>query len=323
MSIVTTLVNLIIFPGFLFLSFYSLICEYVDRKIYARLQNRVGPPFFQPFADFWKLLAKEEVVPRRADRGMFVGLPVFGIAAVLTAFIYIPIYSANSVYPFTGDIIVVTYLLTLPALVFFLAGWHSSNLFGIIGSQRLLTQLFGYEVPFFLAILSPVLITGEWTLSSTVLYQLKHTWLIFWLPLSFIVAIVALVGKLERVPFDIPTAEQEIVAGPFTEYSGCGLALMRLMINMEMVAGAGLMAVLFMGGFHIPGVHLTGIAGIIMGLIAFVIKTLIIVFILATIRALFARLRIEQMVNMCIKWLVPIAIIQLIIIVWIKYRGVI
>lgn len=323
MDIVITLINLIVFPGFIFLSAYSLICEYFDRKIYAKLQNRVGPPFFQPFADFWKLLAKEEVVPRRADRKMFIGLPIFGTAAVITAFIYIPIYSAKSVFPFTGDIIVVTYLLTLPALVFFLAGWHSSNFFGIIGSMRLLTQLFGYEVPFFLAILSPVLITGEWTLSSTVAYQLKHVWLIFWLPLSFIVAIVALVGKLERVPFDIPTAEQEIVAGPFTEYSGTGLALMRLMIDMEMVAGAGLIAVLFMGGFHMPGVHLPGIAGIIMGLIAFIIKTLIVVFILATIRALFARLRIEQMVNVCIKWLVPLAIIQLIIIVWIKYRGAI
>jgi NADH-quinone oxidoreductase subunit H len=257
-----------------------------------------------------------------ADRKMFTAIPVFGIAAVVTAFIYIPVWSAESVYPFTGDIIVVAYLLTLPALLLFLAGWHSTNPFAAVGGFRVLTQLFGYEVPFLLAILSPALIAGVWSLSGIVNYQLDHVWLICWLPLSFIVAIISLVGKLERIPFDIPSAEQEIVAGPLVEYSGGRLALMRLMVNIEMVAGAALISALFLAGFDIPGVHLSGIPASIVGFLAFVIKTLFIVFILACIRALFARLRIDQMVTVCLKWLAPIAIVQLLIAVSLKFAGV-
>ena len=322
MNVGIAIVNLIVFPGFIFLFFYSLFCEFIDRKVYARLQNRVGPPLYQPWADFFKLLSKEGLVPERADRKMFTAVPIFGIAAVTTAFLYIPIWSANSVYPFTGDIIVVAYLLTLPALLLFLAGWHSANPFATVGGFRVLTQLFGYEIPFFLAILSPALVTGAWNLSDIVNYQLGHVWFICWLPLSFIVAIASLVGKLERIPFDIPTAEQEIVAGPLVEYSGGRLALMRLMVNIEMVAGAALISVLFLAGFDIPGVHLLGVSAAVVGFIAFVIKTLLIVFILSCIKALFARLRIEQMVTICLKWLAPIAMVQLLIAVGLKFWGV-
>jgi len=322
MSTATAVFNLIVFPGFIFIVFYSLLCEFVDRKAYARFQNRVGPPLFQPWADFWKLLSKEDLVPKEADKRMFTAVPILGIAAVVTAFLYIPIWSAKSVYPFTGDIIVVAYILTLPVLLLFLAGWHSTNLFGVVGGFRVLTQLFGYEVPFFLAILSPALVTGVWGLENIVEYQLHHVWFICWLPLSFIVAIVSLVGKLERIPFDIPTAEQEIVAGPLVEYSGGRLALMRLMVDVEMVAGAALISVLFLGGFDIPGVHLDGFSASVVGFVSFVIKTMAIVFILACIKALFARLRIEQMVTMCLKWLAPIAILQLLIIVGLKFAEV-
>jgi NADH-quinone oxidoreductase subunit H len=322
MTAATAVFNLIVFPGFIFLFFYSLFCEFVDRKLYARFQNRVGPPVFQPWADFWKLMSKEGLVPRQADRIMFTAVPILGIASVIAAILYIPIWSADSVYPFMGDIIVVAYLLTLPALLLFLAGWHSTNPFGIVGGFRVLTQLFGYEVPFFLAILTPALVTGIWTMSDIVQYQLGHVWFILWLPLSFIVAIVSLVGKLERIPFDIPTAEQEIVEGPLVEYSGGRLALLRLMVDVEMVAGAALVSALFLGGFDIPGVHLEGFPASVVGFVAFIAKTLSIVFILAAIKSLFARLRIEQMVNMCLKWLAPIALVQLLVVVALKAADV-
>ena len=203
-----------------------------------------------------------------------------------------------------------------------MAGWHSTNPFGTIGGIRALTQLFGYEVPFFLAILSPALVTGIWGLSDIVNYQLGHVWFICWLPLSFVVAVVSLVGKLERIPFDIPSAEQEIVAGPLVEYSGARLALTRLMVNIEMVAGAALISALFLGGFDIPGVHLLGIPASVLGFLVFIIKTLFIIFLLACAKALFARLRIEQMVTMCLRWLAPIAMVQLLIVVGLKFGGV-
>ena len=322
MNVGISILYLIVFPGFIFLFFYSLFCEFVDRKVVARLQSRVGPPLYQPWADFFKLISKEELVPAGADRKIFTAVPIFCIAAVVTAFIYIPIWSSSSVYPFTGDIIVVAYLLTLPALFLFLAGWHSANPFGTIGGFRVLTQLFGYEVPFLLAILTPALVAGIWSLSDIVQYQISHVWFVCLLPLSFIVAIISLVGKLERVPFDIPIAGEEIGAGPLAEYSGGKLALMRLMVNIEMVAGAALISVLFLGGFSIPGVHLSGVSASIVGFVAFIIKTLLIVFILACIKAFYARLRIDQMVTICLKWLVPIAVIQLLIVVGLKFGGI-
>ena len=316
-----SVVYILVFPGFVFLFFYSLFCEFIDRKAYARLQNRVGPPIFQPFADFFKLLSKEELIPERADRKMFSVLPLIGIASVLTAFMYIPVWGPSSPLPFTGDIVVVVYLLSIPTLLLFMAGWHSTNLFATIGGVRALTQLFGYEVPFLLAMLSPALITGVWRISDIVSYQVNHIWFIGYLPLALVVGIIALVGKLERIPFDIPEAETEIVAGPLTEYSGRRLALFRLMINIEMVAGAALIAALFLGGYSMPGVTLTGVAASVAGFFAFVGKTLAIVFVLAIIKALFARLRIEQMVSMCLKWLAPLLIAQLLIAVGLKYLG--
>lgn len=130
-----TLVNLfeiMVFPGFIFLSLYALLVEFVDRKLYARFQNRVGPPWFQPLADFIKLLGKETIVPLEADARMFRVIPLFSLAAVCTAFLYIPIWGVKSMFPFNGDAIVVLYLLTIPTLTFFLAGWYSSSLFACL-----------------------------------------------------------------------------------------------------------------------------------------------------------------------------------------------
>jgi len=312
---------LIVFPGFLFFFVFSLLSEYIDRKVTARLQRRVGPPFYQPWADFYKLMSKEDLTPKRADKNMFTALPIFGVAAVTTAFIYIPLWSAKSLYPFTGDIVVVIYLLSLPALILFLAGWHSTNVFGTIGSSRTATQLFGYEVPFLLVLLSPALVTGTWSFSGIVNYQVEHTWFIVYLPLSFIVAIISLAGKLERTPFDIPHAAQEIIGGSFTEYSGARLALMHLMLNMELFAGSALIAALFLGGFDYIGV-ISGFAGSVIGFVVFLIKTFFILFILICIKAAFARIKIDQFINMSLRWLAPMAVIQLIIVVGLKFVGV-
>jgi len=312
---------LIVFPGFISLFLFSLLCEYIDRKVTARLQSRVGPPFYQPWADFIKLISKESLVPTMADRKRFTAIPIFGIAAVVTAFIYIPLWSTKSPFPFTGDIVVVIYLLSLPTLLLFLAGWHSTNVFGTIGATRGITQLFGYEVPFLLALLSPALVTGIWSLSGILNYQVEHTWFIAYLPLSFIVAIISLGGKLERIPFDIPHAAQEIAGGPFTEYSGARLALMHLMLDMELFAGSALIAALFLGGFDYIGV-MPGLAGSVVGFVVFLIKTLIVLFILICIKAAFARIKIDQLINMSLKWLAPMALIQLLITVGLKFAGV-
>jgi NADH-quinone oxidoreductase subunit H len=296
---------ILVFPGFLFLCLAGWAVEFIDRKLYARLQNRIGPPWFQPFADFVKLISKEEIIPTEANPMMFKLMPVFALTAVLTAFMHIPLWGVTPLISFEGSVIVVVYLLTIPTIAFFLAGWHSSSLFSAIGAVRTLTQLFAYEVPLLLAILAPALIAHTWSLEGMAVFYNAHPLLVFPNLLGFIVGLVALQGKLERVPFDIPEAETEIVGGTFTEYSGRLLGLFRLAIDMEMVVGASLLAAVFLPF----GLGL----GPVIGFVLYLVKVLFVVFLLALLRTVTARLRIEQMVTFCWKVLAPAALFQILI----------
>jgi len=240
------LFNIVIFPGFLFLSVAGLAAEYIDRKLYARLQNRIGPPWFQPLADFIKLAAKEDIVPAEANPRMFKAMPIFALTATITAFFYIPLWRAQALYSFNGDLIVTIYLLTIPTLTFFLGGWYSTSLYSKIGAIRSLTQLFAYEVPLLMCVLAPALLANTWSLSEMALFYGRHPW--YWALnlIGFAISIIALLGKLEKVPFDIPEAETEIVGGTFTEYSGRLLALFKLSIDIETIVGASLVAAVYL-----------------------------------------------------------------------------
>jgi NADH-quinone oxidoreductase subunit H len=279
--------------------------EYVDRKLYAKLQNRIGPPWFQPFADFVKLVSKEEIIPTEANPLMFKLMPVLALTAVLTAFMHIPLWSSKPIISFEGSVIVVVYLLTLPTLAFFLAGWSSSSLYSTIGAVRTLTQLFAYEVPLLLAVLAAALVAHTWSLGKMVEFYSAHPLLTVPNLIGFLVALVALQGKLERVPFDIPEAETEIVGGTFTEYSGRLLGLFRLAIDMEMVVGASLVSAVFLPF----GLNLGPVAGFVL----YLAKVLFVVFLLALLRTVTARLRIEQMVEFCWKFLAPAALFQILL----------
>jgi len=296
--------NILIFPGFLFLGAYALVMEFIDRKLYARLQNRQGPPWFQPLADFLKLIGKETIIPEDADKKVFVFLPILSLAAVTAAYLYIPIWRDTSLFPFEGDIIVILYLLTLPTLCFFLGGWYSTSVYATLGSVRVLTQLFSYEVPLFVALLAPALLAGTWSLSGITHYYAAHPlYILINLP-AFVVAVIACQGKLERVPFDLPEAETEIVSGAFVEYSGRLYAIFRMAIDSELVVLSSLIAALFLPFF-------TG--NVFVDFALYIAKTLAILFIFAVFRTIMARIRIEQMVAFCWKILMPLAMIQLII----------
>jgi len=299
------LFQILVFPGVIFLAVFGMFMEFVDRKVYARLQNRVGPPWFQPFADFIKLLGKEELIPEQANFRMFRLMPLFSFTSVATSFLYIPVWGTHSLLSFNGDVIVVLYLLTLPTLAFFIGGWYSTSLYARIGSVRTLTQLFAYEVPLFMGILASALLADTWSISEITLFYSRHPW--YWASniIGFAVSLVALLGKLEKVPFDIPEAETEIVAGAFTEYGGRHLAFFRLTLDIEMVVGCSLMAAVFLPfglGF-----------GMVWGFLVYLLKILFIVMLLSLARTLFARLRIDQMIVFCWKYLAPVALIQLLV----------
>ncbi|MDD4900390.1 MAG: NADH-quinone oxidoreductase subunit H [Candidatus Omnitrophica bacterium] len=299
------LFQILIFPGLTFLVIFSLFAEYFDRKLYARLQNRVGPPWFQPFADILKLLAKEELIPCEANPRMFKLAPLFAFTAAITAFLYIPLWQIKTLFSFNGDVLVVLYLLTIPTLSFFIGGWYSTSLFARIGSVRSMTQLFAYEVPLFMGILSSALLANTWNLKEIALFYSAHPW--FWLfnlP-GFCIALIALLGKLEKVPFDIPEAETEIVAGSFTEYSGKLFAFLKLTLDIEMVVGAALLAAVFFPF----GLQMNPFAGFVL----FLLKIIFIVFLLSLLRTVMARLRIDQMIDFCWKYLVPLAFVQILL----------
>jgi NADH-quinone oxidoreductase subunit H len=235
---------------------------------------------------------------------MFKMMPVFALASAICAFFYIPLYRQMALFSFNGDIIVVIYFLTVPTLSFFIGGWYSTSLYARIGSVRALLQLFSYEVPLFIGVLSCALLADSWSLSQINIFYNQHPG--YWLfnLIGFAVSLIALLAKLEKGPFDIPEAETEIVAGSFTEYSGRLLSFLRLTLDVEMVVGAALLAALFLPfGYGL---------GPAIGFLLFLVKILVIIALLSLCRTVFARLRIDQMIMFCWKYLVPFAILQLI-----------
>lgn len=283
MEIVSGITAMLFFPGGLFLLAIGLVYEWIDRKLLARYQNRVGPRWFQPLADVVKLLAKEEVIPEGVNARLFIGLPIIALAGGLTAALYVPMAGLSPAFSFPGDLIVTIYLLSLLTLCMGLAGANTLDRFSLVGATRTLTQLFSYEAPFLLALLGPAIAAGSWQISEILAYTESH-WLVFTQPLGFIVILIGLMGKLELPPFDAPEAETEIVAGALTEYSGRGLALFRLGKGVEMVIGLTLVAAFYLGGVANP--------------VWFLVKTLALLLLVAGLQALLVRLRIDQTVGL-------------------------
>lgn len=283
MQTINSLFTLLIFPGGLFLLTAGLAYEWIDRKLLAQFQNRIGPRWFQPLADVLKLLAKEEIIPEGVDARLFIGLPIVALAGGLTAALYVPLWGLSPAFSFPGDLIVTLYLLSLLTLCMGLAGANTMDRFSLVGATRTLTQLFSYEAPFLLALLGPAIAAQSWQIGEITAYAEGH-WMILTQPLGFIVIIIGLMGKLELPPFDAPEAETEIVAGALTEYSGRGLALFRLGKGIEMVTGLTLVAAFYLGGVANP--------------LFFLIKTLGLLFIVAGVQSLLARMRIDQTVGL-------------------------
>jgi len=310
MDVLIPVIYIAIFPGFVFLGIYSTIIQWVDRKLTAIMHNRVGPPIYQPIADFIKLISKEVIIPDNADVLMFKSLPYVAIASIIASILMIPVYSNNAIIRFQGDIIVVLYLLTIPTATFFLAGWSSTSPYSTIGSMRVMTQLFGYEIPLFLSVAGPCIIAGSWSVSDIAKFFTEHPSYIFLNIPALISALLASQGKLERVPFDAPHAKNEVVGGQFTEYSGRLLALFLLSIDIEMIVLAAFINAVFLGGvFKFSG---------FLGFIIFIIKTFFVCLVFVLFKVAMARVRVDQVVKFSWKYLVSLSIFQIFLNLYIK-----
>jgi len=238
---------LFLWPGLLGGSALAWLLLWIQRKLTARLQGRLGPPFYQPFFDFVKLLGKETVLPEGVSRRPLYALPLASAAAAIGALGVLPA-PGSPLGPLPGDLIVLLYLLEVPAVCEVLAGYGSRSLYGQLGSAREAILWLGYSLPFLAAVLS--LAIQAKSLSLRVLAGLPFGPVHLAAALAFLLALPA---RLKRNPFSIPNAEQEIVAGPLVEYSGAPLAIFELSHALELVALAGLFALLFFPSASAPG----------------------------------------------------------------------
>ncbi|OIO80921.1 MAG: hypothetical protein COW11_01570 [Candidatus Omnitrophica bacterium CG12_big_fil_rev_8_21_14_0_65_43_15] len=240
----------LIFPGFLFTAIIGLLLAWVDRKVTARLQWRVGPPWYQPFADFIKLMGKEVIIPKAGSVFVFLMAPVIGLIAVTLVSVILLLVLIAPGEGFGGDIIVALYLSAIPALSVIIGGFASRNSLASLGASREMKLMLSYELPFIIAVFVPVIISGG-IISFSALLDFQRQNGIFLnhisAVLAFVVSIMCAQAKLCLVPFDAPEAEAEIIAGGYIEYSGAALALFKLTRAMNLFVMPFFLTVIFMG----------------------------------------------------------------------------
>ena len=301
MNFFNVFLRIFIFPGFLFMLILALFLHWLDRKLIARFQGRVGPPWYQPLADLVKLFAKEDILPSGTNQYFAVLLPLISFASVLTASFYLPV-AIQSVPSFQGDFIVLMFLLSMPSLMYFLAGWVTQGVYSIIGGNRSLLQYFSYEVLFLLAMSGTAIASGSWALMDIRLTQIKETPYIFPQIIGFLLSLAGLIGKLKREPFDIPKAKSEVIAGALTEFSGKKLALWYLTIQLQTVVGLSFLIHCFFSGLWQMNT--------ISGFFIFVLLLVILQCVLSAISAIYARLRIDQLIHLNWHIFIPLTLLH-------------
>ncbi len=292
--------------GFILTAAIGLLASWIDRKVTARVQYRVGPPLLQPLIDIVKLLGKETLIPRGASRVTFLMAPVIGLTSVILVSTLLWVNNLNPTSSFLGDLIVVLYLLTLPSISIIMGGFAARNPLASLGASREMKLILGYELPFVLAVLVPVIKSNLSLRLGEILGFQAQNGVIAATPsgiLALVVAIMCMQAKLALVPFDIPEAETEITSGPLIEYSGTALAIYRLMKNMLLFTLPFFLIILFMGGLRYDGVHLLNGILKVVGLVALV----------TVIRNTNPRLRIDQAVKFFWGPMTVIAIIAVIL----------
>jgi NADH-quinone oxidoreductase subunit H len=297
-----------------------ILLVWLERKIIARMQDRIGPNRVGPFgllqtvADAVKLLSKEDIIPSRVDKVLFIIAPILVLAASLMAWAVIP--WSPGVVP--ADINVgVLFLLamgSMPVLGVIMAGWSSNNKYALLGGMRSAAQLISYEIPGVLAALVPVMLAGTMSLTGIVTmqentYPLQNWWYLFtpWGFLAFIVYVIAGIAETNRTPFDLIEAESELAAGFHTEYSGMRFALFFLAEYANIFAVSAIGSSLFLGGWAGPIPFLPSFGP---GIVWFLGKIFFMVFVFMWIRSTLPRLRYDQLMNFAWKRLLPLGLVD-------------
>lgn len=308
----TFLIQILIFPGFIFIIFLSFFFEWITRKLTGRIQNRLGPSYtgvsglLQPIADFIKLLRKEDITLTTADKLFTTIVPILYFSLPLASFSMIPLIDPQALIYFEGDLVFLIFIFTLITSMVFLGGFFSGSIFSIIGSVRTATQLLGYKIPLVFSLLLPAIPASSFSLTEIVKWQQNNLWMIWLQPISFAVLFTCMLAELKLTPFDVPEAEAEIVSGWTTEFSGAKLALIRLGKDIEVLLASSLISTLYLGG---PEQF-----WIIPPILILLLKNFLVLFLIVFIKNVTARFRIDQILSGMWRYLIPAVIIQFLLV---------
>ena len=291
------LLYFLLFPGLIFLAVTGAFLSWFDRKITARVQFRQGPPFLQPFYDFFKLvLVKETILPKHGSPVIFLMAPVFAVfgATMAGVFIMLPLFGITT--GFKGDIIVIFYLLTIPSISYIIGAISSGNPLASVGASREMKLVLSYELTFLLLIAAVIMKSGQSIDLYNIIETQKNT-----SPfigsisgiLLFIAGIFCIQAKLSLVPFDMPEAETEITEGIFIEYSGVAYGLIKLAKYIMFFVLPSFVIALLMNGFTLKGI----------GILWAVLKVLAVVLLLTLIRNTNPRIRIKNAISFFMIWM--------------------
>ena len=290
MKILQIIFLYLVFPGFLFSAAMGIIVGWVDRKVTARLQWRVGPPWYQNFIDCAKLLFyKETLLPQGASKAFFLGMPLVSAAAATLVSTIVLVINLSPKTGFIGDLIVVVYLMMIPPAALMLGAFASSNTLASLGASREMKLMLSYELPFILALVVPVMKSGySISLGGIMMAQQGHIFIgSLSGALSFIVALLCLQAKLGLVPFDMPEAETEIMAGTYIEYSGKALGVFKISKAIMSFVAPALLITLYFGGISVSAE----------GIVRAVLQYCLILFIMIVIKNTNPRVRIDQAIR--------------------------
>ena len=288
---------------------WILLGIWIERKWAGRFQNRIGPNRVGPYgllqsvADALKLLTKEVIVPRNADRPVYFAAPMLAVISVILIAAVIPFSPVVIGTDLSIGLLYVLAVSSMGVIAVMMAGWGSNNKYALLGAFRVVAQLISYEVPTVLAAIVPVMLAG--TLSMQGLVEGQAIWYIFAAPVAALLFFVASQAELGRAPFDLLEAESELVAGFNIEYSGMAFAMFYLAEFMHSFYVPILFSVLFLGGWRGPGAEQLPI----LGMVYLFIKAMIVYFVSVWLRLTVPRVRIDQLLNLNWKVLVPLAMI--------------
>lgn len=288
---------------------FVLVLIWLERKIVARIQDRIGPNrvggrygLLQSVADATKLLSKEIITPSGADRLAFNLAPLVIVVASLLVWAVIPFAPGVIGTDLNVGLFYVLAISSVSVVPLLLAGWGSNNKYALLGAFRSVAQLVSYEVPMVMALLIPILIAGTMSMQGLVMAQ--EVWFVLVVPLSALIFLISALAELGRTPFDLLEAESEIVAGYHIEYSGMKFAMFFLAEFISALFMAALFTTIYLGGWRGPG----AVEYPILGLFYFFIKVFLVYFIFIWIRGTFPRVRIDQLLNFNWKFLVPLTL---------------